>query len=352
MFSQLPWSGMAAGPTAASKKTTGGKIHAVSQGWTDTGCAGAAAGLTASRARAVDAAAPTVKTPVNVQVPPGACDCHVHVFPDPAKFPFWPGRAYSPPVATADDLLALQRALQMDHVVIVTPSVYGTDNAATLDGLRQLGPQRARGVAVIDGKTTRDELDAMDRAGIRGIRVNLETAGIVDPAASASRLEAAVQQIQERPWHLQIYARLSVIAALRDQLGAVKVPLVFDHFAGANAAQGPHQPGFDDVLAMVKSGKAYVKISGAYRASANAPDYADVAPLAQALIAANPERLVWGSDWPHPDSAAVPGRKPTDLAPAQPIDDGRVLNLLAEWAPDAAVRKLILADNPKRLYGL
>lgn len=314
--------------------------------------AGLGAGLGGAQARAADAGAPTVKTPVNFQVPAGACDCHVHVFPDPAKFPFWSGRAYSPPVATADELLTLQHALHMDHVVIVTPSVYGTDNSATLDGMRQLGPQRARGVAVIDSKTSRDELDAMDRAGIRGIRVNLETAGIVDPAASASRLAAAVQQIQGRPWHLQIYARLSVIAALKDQLGAVTVPIVFDHFAGADAALGPHQPGFDDVLGMVKSGKAYVKISGAYRASTKAPDYPDVAPLARALIATNPERLVWGSDWPHPDSATVPGRKPTDLAPAQPIDDGRVLNLLAEWAPDAAVRKVILVDNPKRLYGL
>lgn len=303
----------------------------------------------AAAARAADA--PTVRTPVGFAVPPGACDCHVHVFPDPAEFPFWSGRGYSPPVATADELLALQSALHMDHVVIVTPSVYGTDNAATLDGMRQLGPQRARGVAVIDDKTSASELDAMDRAGVRGIRLNLESAGIVDPAASARRLEAAVQQIKGRPWHLQIYTRPSIIEALRTQLAAVPVPLVFDHFAGADAAQGPQQAGFATVLDMVKSGKAYVKISGAYRASTQAPDFADVAPLARALIAANPDRLVWGSDWPHPDSAPKPGRAPTDLAPAQPIDDGRVLNLLADWTPDAVVRQRILVDNPKRLYG-
>ena len=126
---------------------------------------------------------------------------------------------------------------------------------------------------------------------------------------------------------------------------------MFDHFAGAEAALGSQQPGFDAVLRLVGNGKAYVKISGAYRASHAAPDYPDVAPLARALIAANPERLVWGSDWPHPDSSKVAGRKPTDIAPALPIDDGRVLNLLAEWAPDAATRKAILVDNPKRLYG-
>lgn len=294
--------------------------------------------------------APTVRTAVSFAVPPGACDCHVHVFPDPAAFPFWSGRGYSPPVAAADELLALQKALHMDHVVIVTPSVYGADNAATLDSMRQLGPQRARGVAVIDDKTGASDLDAMHRAGVRGIRVNLETAGIVDPGASAKRLEAAVQQLGARPWHLQIYTRLPVIEALKAQLAAVPVPLVFDHFAGADAALGPQQAGFATVLDMVRSGKAYVKMSGAYRASAQAPDFADVAPLARALIAANPDRLVWGSDWPHPDSTPKPGRRPTDLAPAQLIDDGRVLNLLAEWAPEAA-RQLILVDNPKRLYG-
>ena len=302
-------------------------------------------------AEAQVAQAPTVKTPVSFAVPPGACDCHVHVIPDPARFPFWPGRIYTPPTATAMELLALQNALHMDRVVIVTPSVYGADNAATLDGMRQLGPDRARGIAVIDDKTTPAELDTMAQAGIRGVRINLEQAGILDPAASAKRLEASVQQIAGRPWHLQIYSRLSVIAPLQAQFAALPVPVVFDHFAGAQAALGPQQPGFAAVLDLVKLGKAYVKISGAYRASDRAPDYPDVAPLARALIAANPDRLVWGSDWPHPDSAVVPGRAPPDIAPAQPIDDGRLLNLLAEWAPDPATRTKILVDNPKRLYG-
>ena len=312
----------------------------------------ATAAALGGRAGAAQAAepAPTVRTPVGFDVPAGACDCHVHVFPEPAAFPFWEGRGYTPPVATAAELLALQHALHMDRVVIVTPSVYGTDNRATLDGMRQLGPERARGVAVIGQATTPDELDAMHKAGVRGIRVNLAQAGIVDPAGAAQRLQAAVQQIGGRPWHLQIYAPLSVIAAVEAPLRNVAVPLVFDHFAGADAAKGTDQAGFGFMLDMVKSGKAYVKISGAYRASSRAPDYPDVAPFARALLAANAGQLVWGSDWPHPDSASVPGRKATDLAPAQPIDDGRVLNLLAEWAPEASVRRLILVDTPKRLY--
>src|SRR5271168_1717937 len=183
------------------------------------------AGLSSGSAWSQEAAdASTVKTPVSFAVPEGAADCHVHVIADPATFPFWPGRIYTPPVATADDLLALQHALHMDHVVIVTPSVYGTDNSATLDGLRRLGPQRARGIAVIDDKTPTTDLDAMAKGGVCGIRINLETAGIFDPAASAKKLEAAVAQLRDRPWHLQMYTRPAVIAALEKQLNRSRLP--------------------------------------------------------------------------------------------------------------------------------
>ena len=162
------------------------------------GAAAAAASLVGAKTARAQSAPSTVKTLVNFEVPPGAVDTHVH-FPDPQKFPFWSGRAYTPPVATADDLLALQKALHMDHVVIVTPSVYGTDNSATLDGIKQLGLERARGVAVIDDKTSPADLDAMHKAGVRGIRINLETGGVFDPAVAAKKLDAAVQQIAAAP---------------------------------------------------------------------------------------------------------------------------------------------------------
>jgi len=310
--------------------------------------AAAAGAFAMTAAGALAATAPTVKTPVNFKVPAGACDCHVHVFPDPARFPFWSGRGYTPPVATATDLLALQRALHLDRVVIVTPSVYGTDNAATLDGMCQLGRKRARGVAVVGRETTKAQMDAMDKAGIRGIRVNLESNGVTDPAAAAANLDTAVGLIKDTRWHMQFYARLAVLAALKDKLAALPMPAVFDHFAGAKAALGPNQPGFDVVLDLVRSGKAYVKISGAYRASDEAPDYPKVAALARALIEANPDRIVWGSDWPHP---GPPGKQPTDINQPFPVDDGRLLNLVAEWVPDAATRRKILVDNPARLYG-
>jgi predicted TIM-barrel fold metal-dependent hydrolase len=142
-----------------------------------------------------------------------------------------------------------------------------------------------------------------------------------------------------------------VISAIKDLVATSPVPVVFDHFGGAQAEFGVDQPGFSDLLALVTSGKAYVKISGAYRASKLAPDYPDAAALARALIAANVERIVWGTDWPHPNSVTLPDKKPTEVTPLYQIDDGRLLNQLPVWAPDAAIRKTILVDNPARLYG-
>jgi predicted TIM-barrel fold metal-dependent hydrolase len=165
------------------------------------------------------------------------------------------------------------------------------------------------------------------------------------------RFQAAVDRVKARGWHIQIFTSLAMISAVKDLVAASPVPVVFDHFGGAQAALGPEQPGFADLAELVRSGKAYVKISGAYRASKLGPDYADTTPLARALIAANSDRIVWGTDWPHPDSVTPPGKQPSDVTPLFQIDDGRLLNQLAVWAPDAAIRKKILVDNPAQLYG-
>jgi predicted TIM-barrel fold metal-dependent hydrolase len=287
---------------------------------------------------------------VTFEVPAGACDCHTHIHGDPVAYPFFPGRVYTPEVALPEAMAALHRALGVQRVVIVTPSVYGTDNSATLYGMKARGAD-ARGVAVIDANTPESELDAMGRAGVRGIRLNLATVGTDDPAVGGRLLQAATARVRERGWHVQVYTTLAMISAIKDLVTGSPVPVVFDHFGGARAALGPRQPGFDDLLALVRSGKAYVKISGAYRASTLAPDYPDVAPLAQALIATNPERIVWGTDWPHPDAVTRPGRRPTDVNPPLPIDDARLLSQLPVWAPDPRVRRKILVDNPAELYG-
>ena len=308
-----------------------------------------AAGVTMND-RDVLAKAAQPATPVNFDVPAGACDCHTHIHGDVEKFPFFAGRVYTPEPASPEEMAALHKTLHMQRVVIVTPSVYGTDNSATRFGMKARGAD-ARGVAVIDDKTLESDLDAMQQDGFRGIRLNLATGGVNDPNVARQRFSAAVDRIKARGWHVQIYTNLPVITGIKDLIAASPVPVVFDHFGGAQTALGMEQPGFADLVDLVKSGKAYVKISGAYRASKLAPDYLDAEPFAKALIAANADRIVWGTDWPHPDSVTPPGKKATDVTPLLQIDDGMLLNQLVVWAPDAATRKKILVDNPVRLYG-
>jgi predicted TIM-barrel fold metal-dependent hydrolase len=309
----------------------------------------AAAAAVAPRPALAKASQPA--SAVNFEVPAGACDCHTHIHGDMREFPMFSGRVYTPEPALPEEMARLHKALYMQRVVIVTPSVYGTDNSATLWGMKARG-NNARGIAVIDDKTPESELDAMARAGIRGIRINLATgAAAPDPAAARKRFQAAAERMKARGWHIQMYVTLPVISSIKDLVAASPVPVVFDHFGRAQAALGTGQPGFSDLVELLRSGKAYVKISGAYRVSHQGPDFADAAPLARALIAANPERIVWGTDWPHPNSEPMPGYGAMDVRPFFPIDDGRLLNQLPFWAPDARVRKQILVDNPARLYG-
>jgi predicted TIM-barrel fold metal-dependent hydrolase len=309
--------------------------------------AGTAMGIAASGSRVVRAAASQPATPVRFDVPALACDCHTHVF-DPNRFPFAATRTYTPEAASVAEMRKLHGALHTTRVVIVQPSVYGTDNACTIDAIRRLAPH-ARGVAVIDDRTTDAELKEMHDAGIRGIRINLATVGQNDPEIGRRRLGAAVELVRSRGWHVQMYTQLAVIAALHEQVAASPVPIVFDHFGGAQASGGVTQPGFDVLLDLVRSGRAYVKVSAPYRGSTSGPDYADMRPLAKALVAANMERVLWGTDWPHPDT--TPGRQPNEISPLKQIDDGRVFNQFAAWVPDARTRKTILVDNPAALYG-
>lgn len=287
---------------------------------------------------------------VTFRLPAGACDCHTHIFGDPRRFPFSPKRTYTPEPALPTDMARFHRELGIERVVIVTPSVYATDNTATVYGLRARG-STARGIAVIDENTSAAELEALGKAGVRGIRLNLVTGGSNRPAVAREKFEEAVARMKPLGWHIQMYATPDVIQSIEDVLGSSPVPVVFDHFAGAHADGGTTQRGFDSVVALLHSGRAYVKISGAYRASSHGPTYADVVPLAKALIATNPDRIVWGTDWPHPNSPLPAGVKATDVVPPLPIDDGVLLNQLPVWAPDAGIRRKILVDNPARLYG-
>jgi predicted TIM-barrel fold metal-dependent hydrolase len=278
--------------------------------------------------------------------PPGSCDCHVHIFGPDEKFPLSPKRTYRPGPASIEDLNALHRALGIERVVVVHPSPYGADNAVTLDAVRKLGPT-ARGVAVIDETTSEAALDELHDAGFRGARVNLESHGVSDPAAAGRLLQRAAERVARLGWHVQTYTTLAILAALHDAILKLPVTLVIDHFGRAQAALGVAQPGFAQLLALLRSGKVYVKISGDYRVS-HAADYADAAPLARAMIEANPDRVVWGTDWPHPGGNR---RDPDLVEPFLPQDDGRALNRLAEWTRGADELRKILVDNPARLYG-
>jgi predicted TIM-barrel fold metal-dependent hydrolase len=282
------------------------------------------------------------------QVPAGACDCHVHVFGPSRRYAFAPDRAYTPGDASIEDLERLHRALGLERVVIVHPSPYGTDNACTVDALRKIGP-RARGVAVIDPSASRRELRALHKAGVRGARVNLATAGIDDPKLAWPLLQATSQRVASLGWHVQVYTSLPIIAALHDRLLALPTPLVIDHFGGARAEAGVAQPGFAALLSLVRAGRTYVKLSAGYRIS-SLPDWSDVAPLARALIEASAARILWGSDWPHPGGGQRGSADVAAIEAFQAIDDGTALNRLALWAGGRDILRQILVANPERLY--
>src|SRR3981189_1636159 len=177
-----------------------------------------AAGVTMPN-RTVFATAAQPSTPVNFDVPAGACDCHTHIHGDPEKFPFFAGRVYTPELASPEEMTALHNALHIERVVIVTPSVYGTDNSATLFGMKARGAT-ARGVAVIDDKTSESDLDAMGQAGIRGVRLNLATGGVRDPPVRRPPFPAAAVRVKARGWHIQLFTNLAMISAIKDLVAA------------------------------------------------------------------------------------------------------------------------------------
>ncbi len=307
----------------------------------------AAAGAVALLHRAqAFAAAPMPRTKVNFQVPPGACDCHVHINGDPKRYPMIPTRNFTPDVATMEEMRQLFRALHIERAFIVQPSFYGTDNSCTLDQIQELGIKNARGMASVDlAKITDKELDQLDRGGIRALRVGL---GPTVPEFT-QRFQALVQRLKGRKWHLNTNIPLSIIDAVQDQVMASPVPIALDHFAGLQASRGLEQAGLATLLKLLKGGNVYVKLSRIHNISTQAPDYPDVVPLAKALIAANPQRMLWGSDWPH--AGAEPRKPISQITPFVDVDDAHEFNMLPVWAPDPAQRKAILVDNPARLYG-
>jgi predicted TIM-barrel fold metal-dependent hydrolase len=290
------------------------------------------------------AAGPQPATPLNFKTPAGTTDTHRHIFGDLQRYSYAPTSGYRHEPATAEDMAQLDRALHIDRIVLIQPSGYGTDNSCLLDGLKALGP-KSRGVVAIDDKTPETALDEMQRAGVRGIRLNIGRG----PEAR-QRLADAAARIKNRGWHINTALQLGLLESVHDALAESPVPIVLDHYAGAKAADGTSQSGFDILLELLKSGKVYVKMSRLHNVSTQAPGYSDVRPLAETVLAANPERLLWGTDWPHA-GVRPDGYKPTDISPYFKYDDGLIFNEFASWVGDTARLKTILVDNPARLYG-
>jgi predicted TIM-barrel fold metal-dependent hydrolase len=283
-----------------------------------------------------------------IDLPEGACDAHVHVIGEPDLFPMAADRDYTPAPATATSLAEMMQKRHLSRTVIVSPEVYDDNSDVTIDAIRRLGPARARGVAWLPRDRSVAGLKALKAAGIVGFRVLLDTSGKTKEEAWRAQFQAHLDIAVRWDWHLDISTSPDVVAACLPTLASSRVPLVFDYFGWI--AGGVDQPGAEAVLSLVRSGVAYVKLSEPYRLSHNAPDYPELKPVVEALIAANPDRILWGSGWPFV-SGPVPGRPLTKITPNLPIDTGALLSLFATWVPDDSMRRRILVDNPARLYG-
>ncbi len=268
------------------------------------------------------------------KAPPGAADCHHHIYS--ARFKVDPKSTLRPGDATVADYRLLQKRIGTSRNVIVQPSTYGVFNDGLVEALQAFGPA-ARGVAVVNAGVTDDELKRLGAAGVRGVRFNLANPG----ATTMEMLEPVAKRVARLGWHIQFNMSADTTLAARDVLYRLPCPFVFDHLAHLPEPDGIAHPAFAVVVDLLQKGKAWLKLSGAYAdTKVGPPTYADSSAVAKAYVKAAPDRLVWGSDWPHP----------TEQNKVLP-DDAVLFDLLAEWAPDEAVRNRILVDNPARLYG-
>jgi 2-pyrone-4,6-dicarboxylate lactonase len=276
-----------------------------------------------------------------VPPPPGACDTHAHVFGPSDRFPYAQDRSYTPPDAPCEKYLNMLDTLGFSRGALVQGSAHGCDNSAMLDALERHS-HRLRGVAVADAGAAPSELRRWADIGVRGLRFNhffrdgqLHYRGGV-PLGAAQTLAPTMAELG---WHLQLWIDVKDLPETIPTLKAIGLPVVIDHMGRTDARAGTATPGFQSLLRAVGEGWCWAKLSGAHRLSRNAPDYPDARPLHEALAAANPERLVWGSDWPHP-------RVESDMP-----DAGHLFELFQKWTPDQAVQQRILVANPAKLYG-
>ncbi|MBP0495397.1 amidohydrolase family protein [Pararoseomonas indoligenes] len=269
-----------------------------------------------------------------LSMPPGGCDCHVHIY-DPRAPVAVPGANPGPAWADVPGYRALQARLGLQRAVIVQPNAYGTDNGVTLAAVAALGAESTRGVAVVKPGLGSAELQRLTAGGIRGARVHMLAGGIL----SWDMLEPLAAEVTEAGWHIQLQLDGRLLHEREAELRRLPGTLVIDHIGKFLEPVTPDHPGFQALLRLLDGGRTYLKLAAAYEVSrAGPPDYADTAALAKAAIRHAPERMTWASNWPHVSVEEKP-------------DDAALLDLLLDWAPDEATRRLILVDNPARLYG-
>ena len=286
---------------------------------------------------------------VRYQVPPLACDCHMHVFGRPDQYPLGATRSFTPArEASLAGWRDVATSLGLQRVVVVQPSVYRFDNQCALDALRELGPC-ARGIAQINAAITDDELRELHDAGIRGVRLNPKSLGLRDAAALCAQIVGISARIAPLGWHIQLHADMALVSALASAIRNAFVPVVLDHMGGARSGDG--EAALRPLLELLAAGRCWVKLSGAYRVSNQETGFGDTTPIAKALVATNPEQVVWGTDWPH--TAKHAGKVSVDPPPIEyrDVDAAALLDLLAEAAGSEEIFGRILVTNPTRLYG-
>jgi predicted TIM-barrel fold metal-dependent hydrolase len=277
----------------------------------------------------------------SAKLPPGACDCHAHICGPATTYPYDAERIYTPPDATIESYRHLLATLGVERAVLIQPSVYGTDNRAMLAALAAAGPG-FRGVAVVEPTIPARDVEALHRAGIRGVRLNLVDRREGRNAVPVEMVRALTERIAPFGWHIEFLVNLDEAAGFADAVAGLKVPIVLGHlgYPHAGARDWIKAPAFAGLLALLAGGRCWVKLTGPYRISGAADmPYEDVDAAAAALAQAAPGRLIWGSDWPH-----VMMKKPMP-------NDGALCDLLARWIPDAQTRTRVLVENPMELYG-
>ena len=277
---------------------------------------------------------PDTRTP-RYRPPPGACDTHCHIFGPGDVFPYASGRAYTPPDNGYENLVRLHRILGLSRAVIVHASCHGSDMAVTLDGIaRSAGAMR--GVCVVDPGVTDAQLARLHDGGIRGVRFNFvkHLGGMPDMAV----FRRVLAQVEPMGWHVVLHLDAQDIVPLAGTISAIRIPFVIDHMARVRAKDGVDQPAFRQLQQLMANPLAWVKVCGAERISSTGAPFRDALPFIRALAAQAPDRLLWGTDWPHPN---IVGDMP---------NDGDLVDLLAEAIADEATRRKVLVDNPARLY--